>query len=118
MLADILGRLGPFPLKGLASSGSGRSLIVSDRYVAHGGPPLRRCRTEEIAWAIAAKPSSGSIPVPDGANGELFSAHSGVGSLVEIKQEDVDRHPSSFVFFAPHEDAPFPGLFARQIAEK
>ena len=41
-----------------------------------------------------------------------------VASLVEIEQEDVDRHPSPLVFFAPHEDAPFPVLFARQIAEE
>lgn len=41
-----------------------------------------------------------------------------LGCLVEIEKKDVDRHPPSLVFFAPHEDTPFPGFFARQVADE
>ena len=38
--------------------------------------------------------------------------------LVEIEKKDVDGHPSPLVFLAPHEDAPFPVLLARQSADE
>lgn len=51
-------------------------------------------------------------------DGGLSPALGGVGSLVEVEQEEVDGNPSSLVFLAAHEDAPFPGLFAGQIADE
>ena len=48
----------------------------------------------------------------------LSPALAGVRVLVEIEKKDVDRHSSSFVFFASHDDAPFPSLFARLIADE
>ncbi len=54
----------------------------------------------------------------DDVSGELPHAPAVGRILVKIEEKDVDRHPSSLVFFTPHEDAPFSGFLARQIADE